>query len=182
MVEPNLKILLVYFGLLKPNMSIIRRLASLWLSGITVAQVVLYSPTNVYVLARRFLCPVSCLSAVSEDSRSIYDSKASVLFLHICTCRGPANRCNYAGFTFARSAGPPGDQNVSTYNWRAERANLLARFFYIQVNKKIYNLEREYRDCIKSRRDKIEITRHIMMHQVLYNVHVTLFIGQLHNI
>ena len=49
----------------------------------------------------------------------------------------------------------------------------------IQVN---YNLEREYRDCIKSRRDKIGITRHIMMHQVLYNVHVTLFIGQLHNI
>ena len=44
------------------------------------------------------------------------------------------------------------------------------------------NLEREYRDCIKSRRDKIGITRHIMMHQVLYNVHVTLFIGQLHNI
>ena len=32
------------------------------------------------------------------------------------------------------------------------------------------NLEREYRDCIKSRRDKIGITRHIMMHQVLYNV------------
>ena len=39
-----------------------------------------------------------------------------------------------------------------------------------------------YRDCIKSRRDMIRITRHIMMHQVLYNVHVTLFIGQLHNI
>ena len=53
---------------------------------------------------------------------------------------------------------------------------------YIQVNEKICNLEREYRDCIKSRRDKIGITRHIMMHQVLYNVHVTLFIGQLHNI
>ena len=51
-----------------------------------------------------------------------------------------------------------------------------------QVNEKIRNLEREYRDCIKSRRDKIRITRHIMMHQVLYNVHVTLFIGQLHNI
>ena len=50
---------------------------------------------------------------------------------------------------------------------------------YVQKN---YNLEREYRDCIKSRRDKIGITRHIMMHQVLYNVHVTLFIGQLHNI
>ena len=47
---------------------------------------------------------------------------------------------------------------------------------YVQVND---NLER---DCIKSRRDKIGITRHIMMHQVLYNVHVTLFIGQLHNI
>ena len=42
-----------------------------------------------------------------------------------------------------------------------------------QVN----NLEREYRDCIKSRRDKVGITRHIIMHQVLYNVHVTLFIG-----
>ena len=55
-------------------------------------------------------------------------------------------------------------------------------FIYIQVNEKICNLEREYRDCIKSRRDKIGITRHIMMHQVLYNVHVTLFIGQLHNI
>ena len=30
------------------------------------------------------------------------------------------------------------------------------------------NFEREYRDRIKSRRDKIGITRHIMMHQVLY--------------
>ena len=46
----------------------------------------------------------------------------------------------------------------------------------------ICNLKREYRDCIKSRRDKIRITRHIMMHQVLHNVHVTLSIGQLHNI
>ena len=36
-----------------------------------------------------------------------------------------------------------------------------------QVN---LHLEREYRDCIKSRRDKIRITRHIMMHQVLYIV------------
>ena len=44
----------------------------------------------------------------------------------------------------------------------------------LQVNS---NLEREYRDCIKSRRDKVGITRHIIMHQVLYNVHVTLFIG-----
>ena len=32
------------------------------------------------------------------------------------------------------------------------------------------NLKREYRDCIKSRRDKIGITRHIMMYQVLYIV------------
>ena len=39
------------------------------------------------------------------------------------------------------------------------------------------NLEREYRDCIKSRRGKIEITRHTMMHQVLYTMHVNLFIG-----
>ena len=44
----------------------------------------------------------------------------------------------------------------------------------IQVNN---NLEREYRDYIKSRRDKVGITRYIIMHQVLYNVHVTLFIG-----
>ena len=51
-----------------------------------------------------------------------------------------------------------------------------------QVNEKNCNLERENRDCIKNRRDKIRITRHIMMHQVLYDVHVTLFIGQLHNI
>ena len=49
----------------------------------------------------------------------------------------------------------------------------------MQVNEKICNSE--YRDCIKGRRDKIGITRNIMMHQVLYNVHVTLFIGQLHN-
>ena len=31
------------------------------------------------------------------------------------------------------------------------------------------NLEREYRDCIKGR-DKIRITSHIMMHQVLYYI------------
>ena len=43
----------------------------------------------------------------------------------------------------------------------------------IDVKTIIFNLEREYRDC---RRDKIGITRHIIMHQVLYNVHVTLFI------
>ena len=57
-----------------------------------------------------------------------------------------------------------------------------ALYLIIQVNEKICNLEREYRDCIKGRRDKIGITRHIMMHQVLYNVHVTLFIGQLQHL
>ena len=35
------------------------------------------------------------------------------------------------------------------------------------TTQEISNLEREYRDCIKKRRDKIGITRHIMMHQVL---------------
>ena len=53
----------------------------------------------------------------------------------------------------------------------------------VQVNGKNFfvYLEGEYTDCIKSRRDKIGITRHIMTHQVLYIVHVTLFIG-LHNV
>ena len=68
-----------------------------------------------------------------------------------------------------------------TANWDSHEV-LPQQVHIIQVNGKICNLEREYRDCIKSRRDKIGITRHIMMHQVLYNVHVTLFIGQLHNI
>ena len=36
--------------------------------------------------------------------------------------------------------------------------------------KRQVNLEREYRNCRKSRRDKNGITRHIMMHQVLYIV------------
>ena len=39
----------------------------------------------------------------------------------------------------------------------------------LHVLQEMCNLEREYRDCIKSRRDKIGITRHIIMHQVLYN-------------
>ena len=43
-----------------------------------------------------------------------------------------------------------------------------------------YNLEREYRDCIKSRRDKIGITRHIMMHQVLYIVQLPNEEGDMH--
>ena len=42
------------------------------------------------------------------------------------------------------------------------------------------NLEREYRDCIKSRRDKIRITRHIMMHQVLYIVQLSDEEGDMH--
>ena len=49
-----------------------------------------------------------------------------------------------------------------------------------QVNGKICNLEREYRDCIKSRRDKIGITRHIMMHQVLYIVQLPNEEGDMH--
>ena len=49
-----------------------------------------------------------------------------------------------------------------------------------QVNEKICNLEREYRDGIKSRRDKIGITRHIMMHQVLYIVQLPNEEGDMH--
>ena len=49
-----------------------------------------------------------------------------------------------------------------------------------EVNEKICNLEREYRDCIKSRRDKIGITRHIMMHQVLYIVQLPNEEGDMH--
>ena len=45
---------------------------------------------------------------------------------------------------------------------------------------KICNLEREYRDCIKSRRDKIGITRHIIMHQVLYIVQLPNEEGDMH--
>ena len=42
------------------------------------------------------------------------------------------------------------------------------------------NLER---DCIKSRRDKIRIARHIiMMHQVLYIVQLSNEEGDMHNI
>ena len=41
-------------------------------------------------------------------------------------------------------------------------------------------LEREYRDCMKSRRDKIRITRHIMMHQVLYTVQLPNEEGDMH--
>ena len=36
------------------------------------------------------------------------------------------------------------------------------------VNEKNCNLEREYRDCIKSRRGKVGMTRYVMIHQVLY--------------
>ena len=46
-----------------------------------------------------------------------------------------------------------------------------------QVNEKICNLQR---DCIKSRRDKIGITRHIMMHQVLYIVQLPNEEGDIH--
>ena len=43
--------------------------------------------------------------------------------------------------------------------------------------KKNCNLEREYRDCIRSRRDKIGITRHIMM---LYIVQLPNEEGDMH--
>ena len=46
-----------------------------------------------------------------------------------------------------------------------------------QVNEKSCNLEREYRDCIKSRRDKIGITRHIIM---LYIVQLPNEEGDMH--
>ena len=46
-----------------------------------------------------------------------------------------------------------------------------------RVNEKICNLER---DCIKSRRDKIRITRRIMMHQVLYIVQLPNEEGDMH--
>ena len=49
-----------------------------------------------------------------------------------------------------------------------------------QVNEIICNLEREFRDCVKSRRDKIGITRHIMMHQVLYIVQFPNDEGDMH--
>ena len=42
------------------------------------------------------------------------------------------------------------------------------------------NLEREYRDCIKSITDKIGITRHIIMHQVLYIVQLPNEEGDMH--
>ena len=72
---------------------------------------------------------------------------------------------------------------VRTDDNRTERVNEEILPGRKHISTVIYkcNLEK-YRDCIKSSRDKIGITRHIMMHQVLYNVHVTLFIGQLHNI
>ena len=45
---------------------------------------------------------------------------------------------------------------------------------------KMCNLEMEYRDCIKSRRDKVRITRHIIMHQVLYIVQLPNEEGNMH--
>ena len=65
----------------------------------------------------------------------------------------------------------------------SEKCSIRCPIFYVHAHnchlcitkkEKMCNLEREYRVCIKSRRDKAGITRHIMMHQVLYDVHVTL--------
>ena len=57
-------------------------------------------------------------------------------------------------------------------------ADSMAHKYYMY--KLICNLEREYRDCIKSRRDKIRITRHVMMHQVLYIVQLSNEEGDMH--
>ena len=46
--------------------------------------------------------------------------------------------------------------------------------------KEVCNLEREYMDGIKSRKDKIGITTHIMMHQVLYIVQLPNEEGDMH--
>ena len=51
---------------------------------------------------------------------------------------------------------------------------------HIQIEQENCNLEREYRDCIKSRKDKIGITRRIMMHQVLYVVQLPNEEGDMH--
>ena len=43
-----------------------------------------YSPTNVYVLARRFLCPVSCLTrATAQRLKKAVPSTTSVLPTHL---------------------------------------------------------------------------------------------------
>ena len=49
-----------------------------------------------------------------------------------------------------------------------------------QETSKWKKLQFKYRDCIKSRRDKIWITRHIMMHQVLYIVQLPNEEGDIH--
>ena len=55
--------------------------------------------------------------------------------------------------------------------WTRVSPSLKQKSIIDYINKKLE------RDCIKSRRNKVGITRYIIMHQVLYNVHVTLFIG-----
>ena len=120
--------MLVYFGLLKSNLSIVRRLASLRLHGCSGVIVCSVSPTSVYVLARRFLCPVSCLTCAAAQflkkavpADALYNSKASVLLVSLAYCSRRVPECSRgipelkACFTFAHSAGPPGDQNVRTY-------------------------------------------------------------------
>ena len=93
-VEPSFKILLVYFGLLKSNLSIVRRLASLRIHGCSGVIVCSVSPTNVYVLARHFLCPVSCLTCAAAQflkkavpADAVYNSKASVLLVSQSPCQ-----------------------------------------------------------------------------------------------
>ena len=45
------------------------------------------------------------------------------------------------------------------------------------TKKGICNLEREYRDCKKVEETRLGITRHIMMHQVLYIVQLPNYIA-----
>ena len=56
--------------------------------------------------------------------------------------------------------------------------------FYVSVftksSKKGQETSNLERDCIKGRRDKIRITRHIMMHQVLYIVQLPNEDGDMH--
>ena len=116
-VGPASTILLVHSGLLKSNLSIVRRLASRLLSGITVALTNWHDAFSV-------LSPVSRRSsAVSEERRSlsrcqIYDSKASgsyyILFTYIYT--KPERKIYVIEPALlrvrVRSAGPPNGSGI----------------------------------------------------------------------
>ena len=52
--------------------------------------------------------------------------------------------------------------------------------FYVKCKQQKKDKRQVNVDCIKSRRDKIRITRHIMMHQVLYIVQLPNEEGDMH--